>query len=219
MPAEGTLRDGTAAGFELIETLRWQPGEGFVRLDRHLQRLYASAHALGFAADPETIGEALREAQGERVPLRVRLTLDEDGRAKATTAPFEPLPKDAVWTLRIAKTRLNSADPLLRHKTTRRAVYEAARAEFSRGEADEVLLLNERGEVCEGTITNVFIDIGEPVLVTPALGSGLLPGVLRGEMIERGRVKEALVTEADLRAAEAIFVGNSLRGLIRARRV
>ena len=48
MPAEGALRDGTAAGFELIETLRWEPDTGFVRLDRHLQRLYASAQALGF---------------------------------------------------------------------------------------------------------------------------------------------------------------------------
>jgi 4-amino-4-deoxychorismate lyase len=219
MPAEGTLRDGTAAGFELIETLRWEPEEGFVRLDRHLARLYASAHALGFVADPEAIGEVLRDARGERVPLRVRLTLAKDGKASATTAPFEPLAADAVWTLRIAKTRLDADDPLIRHKTTRRAVYDAARAEFSHGEADEALLLNQRGEVCEGTITNVFIDIGEPVLVTPALASGLLPGVLRGEMIEQGRAKDAVVTEADLRAARALYVGNSLRGLIKTRLV
>ena len=217
MPAEGALRDGTAAGFELIETLRWEPEEGFVRLDRHLQRLYASAHALGFVADPEAIGEALRECQGERVPLRVRLTLAEDGKVNGTTAPFEPLAADAVWTLRIAATRLDADDPLIRHKTTRRAVYEAARAEFSREEADEVLLLNQRGEVCEGTITNVFIDIGEPVLATPPLTSGLLPGVLRGEMLEQLTAREAVLTEADLRAAKAIYVGNSLRGLIRAK--
>jgi 4-amino-4-deoxychorismate lyase len=217
MPAEGTLRDGTAAGFELIETLRWEPEEGFVRLDRHLARLYASAHALGFAADPEAIGEALRECKGERVPLRVRLTLAKDGKANATTAPFEPLPKDAVWTLRIAGTRLDSTDPLIRHKTTRRQVYEAARAEFPREDADEVLLLNERGEVCEGTITNVFIDIGEPVLATPALTSGLLPGVLRGSLVEQVTSREGVLTEADLRAAKAVYVGNSLRGLIRAR--
>ena len=217
MPAEGALRDGTAAGFELIETLRWEPEGGFVRLERHLARLYASAHALGFAADPEAIGEALRDCRGERVPLRVRLTLAEDGKANATTAPFEPLPADAVWTLRIAATRLDSADPLIRHKTTRRAVYEVARAEFSRDEADEVLLLNQHGELCEGTITNLFVDIGEQVLVTPALGSGLLPGVLRGEMIERRKAKEAVLTEADLRAARTLYVGNSLRGLIRAR--
>jgi 4-amino-4-deoxychorismate lyase len=217
MPAEGALRDGTAAGFELIETLRWEPGAGFVRLERHLQRLYASAHALGFVADPETIGEALKQCQGERVPLRVRLTLAQDGKVNATTAPFEPLVADTVWTLRIARARLDADYPLIRHKTTRRAVYEAARAEFPREKADEVLLLNQRGEVCEGTITNVFIDIGEPVLVTPALGCGLLPGVLRGEMIEQGKAREAVLAEADLRAAKALYVGNSLRGLIRAR--
>lgn len=217
MPAEGALRDGTAAGFELIETLRWEPGEGFVRIDRHLARLYASADALGFAADPEAIGKALRECRGERVPLRVRLTLAKDGTVNVTSAPFEPLPKDAVWTLRIVATRIDSGDPLLRHKTTRRQVYEAARAEFSREEADEVLLLNERGEVCEGAITNIFIDTGEPVLVTPPLDCGLLAGVLRGEMIDEGKSEVAVLTVQNLRRAKAIYVGNSLRGLIRGR--
>jgi 4-amino-4-deoxychorismate lyase len=148
--------------------------------------------------------------------LRVRLTLAKDGKANVTTAPFEPLSSDTVWRLRIAKMRLDSADPLIRYKTTRRQVYEAARAEFSREDADEVLLLNERGEVCEGTITNVFIDMGEPVLATPALNSGLLPGVLRGSLLEGVTAREVVLTEADLRAARAIFVGNSLRGLIKA---
>jgi 4-amino-4-deoxychorismate lyase len=217
MPAQGALRDGTTAGFELIETLRWEPNAGFVRLERHLARLDASAHALGFAHDGEAVREVLAGSVAGGTPLRVRLTLAQDGRIAATNAPFEPLPADTVWTLRVAKTRLDSADPLLRHKTTRRQAYEAARAEFSRGEADEVLLLNERGEVCEGTITNLFIDIGAPVLVTPPLDCGLLPGVLRGEMIEREKAKEAALTEADLYAVRALYVGNSLRGLIRAR--
>jgi 4-amino-4-deoxychorismate lyase len=217
MPVEGTLRDGPAAGFELIETLRWEPGEGFVRLDRHLQRLQASAAALGFAADPGKIGAALSTARNDSTPLRVRLMLARDGTVNATSVPFEPLPENTVWTLRIAKTRLDSTDPLLRHKTTRRQVYEAARAEFLREQADEVLLLNERGEVCEGTITNVFADFGEPVLATPPLSSGLLAGVLRGSLVEQVTVREAVLKEADLRAAREIFVGNSLRGLIPAR--
>lgn len=217
MPAEGALRDGTPAGFELIETLRWEPGAGFVRLERHLARLEKSAHALDFVHDGETVREVLAGSVAGGTRLRVRLTLAQDGTVAMTNAPFEPVPASMVWTLGIAKTRLNSTDPLLRHKTTRRAVYEAARAEFSRGDADEVVLLNERGEVCEGTITNIFIDIGEPVLVTPALGCGLLPGVLRGEMIEQGKAKETVLTEADLNTAKAIYVGNSLRGLIGAK--
>ena len=52
-------------------------------------------------------------------------------------------------------------DPLIRHKTTHRTVYDSRPRRVSRGDADEVILLNERGEVCEGTITNVFADRGE----------------------------------------------------------
>jgi 4-amino-4-deoxychorismate lyase len=186
-------------------------------LDQHLARLYASAAELGFRADPEQIGEALREAVGERVPLRVRLTLSVDGQAKAVTQDFEPVPQDAVWKLRIADTRLDANDPLLRHKTSRREIYETARAEFSREDADEVILVNQRSEVCEGTITTLFIDIGEPVLVTPALQCGLLAGVLRGSLLDQVTAREAVVAEADLRTARTLYVGNSLRGLIKAR--
>lgn len=203
--------------FELIETMRWEPGEGFVRLDEHLARLYASAAALGFRADPERVGEALREAVGDRVPLRVRLTLAADGQVKAVTLPFEPVAQGTVWTLRIAETRIDANDPLLRHKTSRRDVYDAARAEFARDAADEVILLNQRGEVCEGTITTLFIDIGEPVLVTPALQCGLLAGVLRGSLLDQVTAREAVVTEADLKSARRLYVGNSLRGLIEAK--
>jgi 4-amino-4-deoxychorismate lyase len=215
MPAEGALCHGDGPGFDLIETLRWEPGAGFVRLDRHLARLYASAAVLGFRANPQKIGETLHDCEGERVPLRVRLALAADGTAAGVTQPFEPLPEDAVWTLRIAGTRLDSSDPLLRHKTTRRALYEAARAEFSREQADEMLLLNERGEICEGTITSVFLNAsdGGPLL-TPALACGLLPGVLRGELLDSGKAREAVLTLHDLWTAREIYIGNSLRGLI-----
>jgi 4-amino-4-deoxychorismate lyase len=219
MPPESPLRDGDAAPFELIETIRWEPGGGFLRLDRHLARLYASAHALGFRADPEAIGEVLRDAKGERVPLRVRLTLASDGAAKVVTEPFYPIADGTVWRLAVAATRLDSDDPLLRHKTTRRAIYEKARAEFPRQEIDEVILLNQRGEVCEGAITNVFVDVGEPTLKTPELGCGLLPGVLRGLLLDEAKASEAVVTQTELFLAKAVYVGNSLRGLIRAQLV
>jgi 4-amino-4-deoxychorismate lyase len=154
---------------------------------------------------------------GGDAPLRVRLTLAQDGKSEVTTQPFTPLAPAAVWTVKIAETRLDANDPLLRHKTTRRAVYDAARAEFSRDEADEVILLNQHGQVCEGTITNVFADTGDGILLTPPLRCGLLPGVLRGELLESGKAREVVLTGNDLRRANAIFVGNSLRGLIRAR--
>jgi 4-amino-4-deoxychorismate lyase len=221
MPAEGPLRDGNGAGFELIETLRWEPAAGFVRLERHLARLYASANELGFAYDPEKVGATLRDAVPEAArsgqgALRIRLTLAPNGDTLAAAQPFALQPPDTVWTLRIARTRLKSKDPLLRHKTSHRSLYDAARAEFTHKQADEVILLNERGEVCEGTITTLFVERDDDgVMLTPALACGLLAGVLRAEMMQKGKVREALLTETDLREAKAVFVGNSLRGLIR----
>lgn len=219
MPAEGALRDRKAASFELIETLRWESDEGFLRLYRHLTRLQDSARKLGFACDRTAVRAALAGAVSDaEATRRVRLTLTTDGSAQATAQGFSLQPADTVWRLALAETRLDAGDALLCHKTTRRDVYEAARGEFSLAEADEVLLLNERDDVCEGTITTVFVDAGDGgPLLTPPLSCGLLAGVLRGEMLETGKAAEALLTLEDLQAAKALFVGNSLRGLIRAR--
>lgn len=254
----------------LIETLRWEPEGGFVRLERHLARLARSAAELGLlgaegarsallaavtpfglpAISPsgEDIGKGhgfphhpagsaavgggnepspstspLEEempgrAEGSepqaRPPLRIRLELFPDGRIEVQTAPFTPLAPETTWRLKIAATRLASTDTLLRHKTSRRAAYATARAEFPSTEADEVLLLNERGDVCEGAITSLFLDDGSGVLKTPPLSSGLLAGVLREELLKTGKAVEQVLRPEDL-ARGTILMGNSLRGLIR----
>ena len=217
MSAEGPLRDGNIPGFDLIETMRWQPETGFLRFERHLARLYASAAELSFRCDPDTVGAALTNAVGRSgTALRVRLVLSRQGDATASAQPYEPLAAGTVWTLRLARTRLDSTDALLRHKTSRRETYVKARAEYLATQADEVLLANECGEACEGTITNIFADFGDGVLLTPRLDCGLLPGVLRAEMIDSGKAREAVLSVEDVRRAKTLFVGNSLRGLIRA---
>jgi branched-subunit amino acid aminotransferase/4-amino-4-deoxychorismate lyase len=112
----------------------------------------------------------------------------------------------------VADRRFDAADPLLRHKTTRRAFYETALAE-AQG-ADEAIFLNQRDEVCEGARTNIFV-ARDGVLLTPPLSSGLLPGVLRADLLEQGKAREAILRIDDLRGE--FFLGNSLRGLLRAR--
>ncbi len=218
MSSEGAFRDGLGAGFELIETLRWEPQGGFLRGERHLARLAASAATLSFAFERAGVEQALTKAVGGDTPLRVRLALSASGQTEVTAQAFVPLSSGTVWTLRIASIRLASTDMLLRHKTTRRQAYDTARAEFAGEAADEVILLNEAGEVCEGTITSIFVDMGDDgPLRTPALACGLLAGVLRGEMIDRGEAVEDVIRLEMLRSGRAVYVGNSLRGLIRAK--
>jgi 4-amino-4-deoxychorismate lyase len=216
MPSESAVSPRT--DLRLIETLGWRAGQGFVRLDRHLARLAGSARALGFRCDPAAARAALDEAVAgmEEAALRLRLTLGPGGDVEVTAAPFAPLPEGTVWRAAIATARLASDDALLRHKTTRRAVYDAARAEVA-GMAEEALLLNERGELCEGAITSLFVERGG-ALLTPPLACGLLAGCLRGELLEAGRAREAVLKPADLAGAR-MFLGNSLRGLIPARLV
>ena len=215
MSAEGALRDGNTADFDLIETMRWEPGQGFLRFERHLARLYGSAEELGFACDPQRVGEVLANTAGaQQTALRTRLVLQRNGEVTASGQSYEPLAADKVWRLQLARVRLSSTDTLLRHKTSRRQLYTHARSEYLVTQADEVLLANERGEICEGTITNVFADFGDGVLMTPRLDCGLLPGVLRAELLDEGRLQEAIYSYDELKSANAIFVGNSLRGLI-----
>jgi 4-amino-4-deoxychorismate lyase len=196
-----------APDLRLIETLLWD-GARFARLDRHLARLSASAALLGFVHDPNGVARALAAVDGPD-PLRVRLTLGRAGDVRMSAAP---LPDAATeWRIAVSPVRLTSDDPRLRHKTTDRALYDETRAALPDG-ADEVIFLNERDEVCEGAITNVFFDLGDG-LCTPPLACGCLPGILRAEMLARGQAREALLTAADLPRAR-LWVGNSLRGLV-----
>jgi branched-subunit amino acid aminotransferase/4-amino-4-deoxychorismate lyase len=209
MSAEGALPD-----FGLIETLLWTREGGYHLRAGHEARLKNSARALGFAFDPKAFDDALARAS-EADPAarkRIRLVLRRDGAFEAAAVPIEPEPAEKIWRVGIARHRFESRDPLLRHKTTRREIYETALAE-AQG-CDEVVFLNERDEVCEGARTNIFVGAGD-ALWTPPLSSGLLPGVLRADLIARGQAREKILRIADLR--DNFHIGNSLRGLLRAR--
>lgn len=203
--------------FSLIETMRFEPGTGIIRRNLHSARLRNSAKVLGFEGAERALA-ALNEATGTADnALRLRLELFADGRHNIVSAPFVPTPEGTIWRVGIARNvRLSSSDPLLRHKTSKRSVYDAARAEHPRETIDEVILLNEKGEVCEGTITNVFVDDGSGTLLTPSLSSGCLAGILRTSLICGRKARNQRLTLGDLQR-HPFYVGNSLRGLIPAR--
>jgi 4-amino-4-deoxychorismate lyase len=211
---EGALRRGRPGDLKLVETFCRDPGGGFLRLPAHLARLARTAAALDVPLDAAAVARALAAVAGEG-PLRVRLTVTLAGEVVVEAVPLMPAPP--VWTVALAARRVASEDPWLRVKTTWRPVHDAARAALPPG-LDEALLMNERGEVADGTITTVFADFGDG-LVTPALESGPLPGVLRAELLERGGCREAVIEAAALGRARRLLVGNSLRGLLPARLV
>jgi len=200
---ESALRHGIEPGLRLIETLRWD-GRSFPRLALHLARLHRSAAHLGWPCQ----GAAAALFHAAAQPARVRLTLAAAGRIEVTTAPLPP--DAALWHVGLADARLCSTDPWLTLKSTRRPAYDTARATLPPG-LDEVIFLNERGEVCDGTITTVFFDRGQG-LRTPPLSAGLLPGVLRTAL----NPVEEVLRPADLPQVR-LWLGNSLRGLIPAR--
>jgi para-aminobenzoate synthetase/4-amino-4-deoxychorismate lyase len=201
---------------ELIETLGYAPGAGFTRRDRHLARMAASACVLGIEFDAAkaqaTLAEVVAHVCG---PTRVRLTLDEGGQFVCTAAALAPAPSRS-WTYAISPARVASTDPLQRHKTNWRELYEGEFARLTRETGcDEVVFLNERGEVAEGSRTNIFARL-EGRLLTPPLDAGVLPGCLRAELLEAGECVEARLMPEDLARAQEVYLGNSLRGLMRA---
>lgn len=200
---EGALCGGAGALMDvaLIETILWD-GACCPRLAGHEARLARSAAQLGFPYVPGALQSALPRPEG---PARLRATLGADGALAVTAAPLPPAA--AQWRLGLADQRLWSGDPWLRVKSTRRALYDAARAALPDG-VDELIFLNERGEVCEGTITNIFFDRGQG-LRTPPLACGVLPGVLRAELA----CPEEMLWPQDLPRVQ-LWVGNALRGLI-----
>ncbi|MCV9936172.1 aminodeoxychorismate synthase component I [Boseaceae bacterium BT-24-1] len=201
-----------AEGYGLIETLRWSGG--YVRLPQHLERLVASAAALGFRFDrAQALGqlseiEASFPAGEDR---RVRCELHRNGMLQIISATM-PAAADGPVRMALAGQRVDAGDPFLRHKTTRRMVYEQAFAEAVAEGCDDALLLNRQGFVTETSRSNIFVERGR-LLLTPPLEHGLLPGVLRRELIETGAAREAPLRLDDLNQAERWFVGNSLRGL------
>ncbi|HTY56687.1 MAG TPA: aminotransferase class IV [Candidatus Binataceae bacterium] len=209
-------------GFELIETTRWTREEGLWLLDYHLERLQRSAEYFGFNCDLTRVRDALEQhaaSLDSTQPWRVRMTLARDGIIAVTSSRLMSPPAEAgLPIVTISKKYTDSRDIFLRHKTTNRRLYDI---EFSRAASlgcVEVLFRNRRGEMTEGSRTNLFVQSSDSLL-TPPLRCGLLEGTLRRSILLRTDVKveEAVIKPEDLKRAEKILIGNSVMGLVAVR--
>lgn len=204
------------ADFRLIESLRWDG-----RLHRpgiHLERMERSARSLGFRFDASAASEAVSRAadrlEGDRL-RKVRMTLGREGDLEIDAVEIDPMPEPVPALL--VDVRVDPEDELLYHKTDRRRLYDDTRRRAERQGYREVIFRNTRGEVTEGSFTNLFVREGES-WSTPPVSCGLLPGVFRGALLARREdAGERVLRPADLAAADSVWLCNSVRGMMRAR--
>lgn len=208
-----------APEFELIETLLWQPG--YPRLALHLDRLCDSAAYFDFPCARAEVEATLLEYARElarNTPHKVRLLLRQNGAMELSSEPLAAENTEPVGVL-VAAERTSSADRFLLHKTTQRAFYTQAFARAQRQGCGEVLFCNERGELTEGAISNVFLE-KDGRWWTPPVSCGLLAGVERRQLLRtRPEAGERVLTLDDLRAADAVWLTNAVRGVRRAKLV
>ena len=201
--------------FQLLETMRWQPGSGVYLRERHLARLAQSARYFQFKCPQERIAQRLDELDDDdeaclKQARRVRLLLSRDGSCELQTGPLlQGRGQGQVQPLMLAENAVDADDVYLYHKTTVRQTYERAAAEVPAGY--EALLHNRRGCVTESTIANVVYRM-QGQLYTPPVADGLLPGTLRGMLLERGEVKERSLPLHEIDKVENWYLVNALRG-------
>jgi len=193
--------------FMLCEGLLWEPSSGYFLLEGHLQRLQRSASHFHFALNVDAVRQQLCDYEQSlpQRPRKVRLGLTANG--AVTLEDVDVKPSTPVLT-ELSEEPIQSGDEFLRHKTTRRAVYDRALAAHPK--AQDVLLWNERHELTETCTANIVLQIGGRRL-TPPVSSGLLPGVFRALLLDRGEIQEEILPLGALEQATAIFLINSVR--------
>ncbi len=212
--------------FQLIETILWQPESGYWLIEEHLERLADSAMYFMFSFDLDQVKQQLlKKADLLTMNSRVRLLLYRDGRLDITATelpdfktfdPLQPLKQSPLPVVSFSQQQIDSKSCYLYHKTTNRQVYDDAREQAAKQKLYEMLFLNNRGEVTEGSISNVFIENNKEI-VTPPVECGLLNGTLRRYLLKQGRIWEQVLSRQDVLNADAVYVGNSIRGLVQVR--
>ncbi len=205
----------SAASFDIIEAMLFTPDAGIPLLELHLERMKASAAELGFPFDRHQLRNRIQALCFDLdEAAKVRVLLSRSGATALEAAPLgvgqlsEPVVCGAL------RLPIDSGDWRLRHKTSDRSFYDAARDAAVAAGAQEAILVRDDGMVTEASRSNIFLARGD-MLLTPPLSLGLLPGVLRRSLIEQGRAIEALAHLDDL--AGGFWLGNSVRGLMKAK--
>ena len=194
---------------EIFETMLWTSGE-IIYLEDHLQRLKNSCEYFSVPYFEDEIRLIIDSQNLERQNYRLRLSIDVEGNPKLDSVPINKgWGKDKLKIV-LSESKLNTKDPYLYHKTDCRGLYNKEFKLAQEKGYDEAIYLNEKGELCEGAISNIFLKVSG-VWKTPSLKSGLLPGTWRKNKIDDLKAVETTLTVEDVKSAEAVMIGNSVR--------
>jgi para-aminobenzoate synthetase / 4-amino-4-deoxychorismate lyase len=200
--------------FKLIETVLWN--NQYVFGDEHLQRLKNSACYFDFKFNESEIRIALKKLSTSFMPqhcYRVRLLLTEKGQIEIqTTSLALGLSNSAPRIIGVSKYKVDPRNVYYYHKTTNRALYDSEYRNYQKKGCFEVVFLNTKGQLTEGAISNILIQKGTQLL-TPPITCGLLPGIYRAFLLKQLKVKEKILYLKDFKAADRIFICNSVRGI------
>ncbi len=204
--------------FALLETMRWEPAGGIVLWAEHESRLVGSARYFGFDLDLAAVREAIEDAvDGALVAQRVRLRVSRSGEIAVGSTPLaRPFARgyredESPIYFCLDDDPVSPDDVFLYHKTTHRSMYDERLKRYPM--ADDVLMINDRGELTEFTIANLALQL-DGKWWTPPQVSGLLDGTYRHSLLERGELRERTLYVDDLHSAQAVAMINSVRGWI-----
>ena len=200
--------------FELVETMLFR--KKFLYARDHISRMLSSAEYFAYPFSRPMLKELLKEIALELdsdKDYRVRILLDKKGSLRWEKSAIL-LKKNSSYTLQLSSQPVNEKNPFLFHKTTHRPWYNKAMRDIKRGRCFDVAFCNSKGEITEGSISNLFIEKNK-TLYTPPVTCGLLPGILRKNLISRRKCKEKVIPLKDIFSADNVYCGNSVRGLIK----
>ncbi len=201
------------SGFSLIETILWREKKGYYLLDPHLNRLIDSCRYFSIPLGLKKLKVALKNLEKEMRAgeWRVRILVNRGGDVSIEKKPLEKI--TVPVKIKISPRKVDPCNVLLYHKTTRRDLYDKEREKARKGGFFEVIFLNTKGEVTEGSVTNIFVLKGGK-LYTPPVKCGLLPGVLRARLLKEGKAREKVIYREDVLGADKVYIGNSVKGLL-----
>ncbi len=207
--------------FQLIETMLWSKRTGFFLIRHHLNRLKESAKYFGFPYSERDIIVLLKKRRRlfcNRYRYRIRLLLFKNGYVSISQCKIDRKMGRTVNLIAISPRHTSSDDILLQHKTTNRTLYDQEYKKYKRLGYLDVIFQNEKGEITEGAVSNIFIK-SNGIHYTPLLKSGLLNGVYRRYLLDEKSeyIREKVLTLDDLKNADEIYISNSVRGIARVR--